>query len=65
MGESQLQPEEPKRTCIHCGKPLSAIGHARKNGAKHADWRSRRMHKACWKAIQPPRPRPKFFKKRW
>ena len=57
-------PKKPTRLCTHCGKPLSAIGHARKNGAKHADWHSRHMHKACWKAMQPARPRPKFFKKR-
>ena len=64
QSQCPLPPKEPKRVCTHCGKPLSAIGHARKNGAKHADWQSRHMHKACWKATQPARPRPKFFKKR-
>ena len=59
------QPKESTRVCTRCGMPLSAIGHARKNGANHADWHSRHMHKACWKAMQPANPRRnKFLKKK-
>ena len=35
--------------CEKCGKPLRAIGTARKNGKNHADWDSRNLHKKCWK----------------
>ena len=35
--------------CEYCGKPLKAIGTARKNGKKtHNDWESRKLHKKCW-----------------
>ena len=30
-----------------CGKPLVKIGNARKNGANHSDWGSRKYHKKC------------------
>ena len=35
--------------CEKCGKPLRAIGTARKNGKNHPDWDSRNLHKKCWK----------------
>ena len=52
--------------CLRCNKPLSAIGHARKNGAKHADWNKRLYHKKSWKAIQGTAlgAWPKFYKKK-
>ncbi len=35
--------------CEYCGKPLKAIGTARKNGKKtHNDWDTRKLHKKCW-----------------
>lgn len=40
-----------KRPCKYCGKPLTAIGNARKNGAQHRDWKSREYHKKCFKLI--------------
>ena len=46
----------PPRVCLRCGKPLQKIGRARKNGARHhGDWAARRLHKACWAAMQPKR----------
>lgn len=42
--------EKPeKKNCLHCGKPLVAIGNARKNGKNHKDWHNRDYHKKCWK----------------
>ena len=39
--------------CEYCGKPLKAIGTARKNGKKtHNDWDTRKLHKSCWKEEQ-------------
>jgi len=35
--------------CKICGKPLKAIGDARKNGKPQADWIGRKYHKQCWK----------------
>ena len=43
----------PRTMCLHCNKPLTAIGHARKNGAPHADWPTREYHKKCWKEVNP------------
>ena len=35
--------------CEYCGKPLKAIGTARKNGKKtHNDWDTRKLHKKCF-----------------
>jgi len=35
--------------CKKCGRPLKAIGTARKNGKKsHNDWDNRELHKRCW-----------------
>jgi len=34
--------------CSRCQKVLQAIGNSRKNGKKHDDWESRKMHKKCW-----------------
>ncbi len=36
-----------KCICRLCGKPLVKIGNARKNGANHSDWGSRKYHKKC------------------
>ena len=36
-----------KCICRLCGKPLVKIGNARKNGANHIDWNSRKYHKKC------------------
>lgn len=36
-----------KCICKLCGKPLVKIGNARKNGANHIDWGSRKYHKKC------------------
>ena len=36
-----------KCICKLCGKPLVKIGNARKNGANHSDWGSRKYHKKC------------------
>lgn len=45
-----------QRICIRCGKPLKKIGIARKNGVQHhGDWWARKLHKACWVAMQPKR----------
>ena len=46
-------PKPIKKTCDACGKPLQAIGAARRNGtARHRDWSSRRYHKQCYRAIR-------------
>ena len=37
--------------CVVCGGPLVPIGSHRRNGANHADWYGRNMHKQCWKAL--------------
>ena len=55
-------PEFQKRVCTHCGKHLQAIGTSRKNGKPHRDWKTRRMHKKCWKLTNPPRAR---YTRRW
>ena len=34
--------------CIVCNKRLRKIGLDRSNGAFHADWQTRRTHKACY-----------------
>tara|TARA_R110000782_G_scaffold20826_2_gene56453 strand:+ start:6918 stop:7151 length:234 start_codon:yes stop_codon:yes gene_type:complete len=34
--------------CNYCNKSLRAIGHARKGGADHKDWKERTLHKQCW-----------------
>ena len=39
------------RLCHECGTRLVPIGHARVNGAPHADWVTRRLHKGCWQRI--------------
>ena len=36
------------KLCGECFKPLVPIGHDRKNGASHADWKTRKYHKRCW-----------------
>ena len=41
----------PKGACRKCGRPLVPIGHARANGAGHADWGAREYHKKCWKEV--------------
>lgn len=40
-----------ERKCKKCGKSLVAIGHSRKNGKDHSDWKSRSYHKKCWKIL--------------
>lgn len=50
--------------CKLCGRPLVAIGTARVGGAKHRDWKRRPYHKACFKKLTPPKPKPKKFKPR-
>ena len=44
-----IKPVKPR--CAVCGKPISKIGSARANGANHADWAGRSLHKKCWKAM--------------
>jgi hypothetical protein len=39
-----------KGRCWSCGRVLPAIGSARANGAAHAEWHSRHLHKKCWRA---------------
>jgi hypothetical protein len=39
-----------KGRCWSCGGVLPAIGSARANGARHAEWHGRHLHKKCWKA---------------
>ena len=34
--------------CTRCQKVLQVVGNSRKNGKKHDDWESRKMHKKCW-----------------
>ena len=51
------KPVAPKahepRYCIHCRRPLQAVGHARKNGKRtHADWKGRKYHKRCLKLLR-------------
>ena len=36
-----------KCICRLCGKPHVKKGNARKNGANHIDWNSRKYHKKC------------------
>lgn len=38
--------------CHHCEKPLVPIGNARRNGASHDDWATRKYHKKCWRELQ-------------
>jgi hypothetical protein len=57
----------PKRSmlpCALCGKPLVPIGTARAGGAKHADWKRRKYHKACFKKLFPPKPKQAFKPRR-
>jgi len=52
-------------SCIRCGRPLQAIGRARRNGKQsHDDWTARRYHKQCWVALQPRSFKPRSFKPR-
>ena len=51
------KPVAPKahepRYCIHCRRPLQAVGHARKNGKRtHGDWKGRQYHKRCLKLLR-------------
>ena len=39
----------PARYCHMCDSKLVPIGHARKRGAPHKDWPTRKYHKKCWK----------------
>ena len=42
-----------KPLCQHCGKPLRAIGTARKGGVQHHDdWANRKNHKKCFKMLR-------------
>ena len=41
----------PDGFCLHCSGALQAIGFARRNGAPHLDWSSRKYHKKCWKEL--------------
>ncbi len=45
-----LKYKKQTRLCQRCGRPLVAIGIARKNGRPHHDWNSREYHKECFKA---------------
>ena len=44
---AQLHIEHAK-LCWHCGKKLVPVGHARRKGAAHVDWSTRKLHKKCW-----------------
>lgn len=35
-----------------CGKQIVPIGHDRKNGKNHPDWKNRKLHKECWVDIK-------------
>ena len=35
-----------KRTCVFCNKTLKPF---KKNGKSYPDWKSRDLHKTCWK----------------
>lgn len=39
------------KRCYWCGGGLVPIGHARMNGADHADWSLRKLHKKCFKEL--------------
>ena len=39
------------KLCCECFKPLVPVGNARENGASHADWKTRKYHKSCWKDL--------------
>jgi len=41
----------PDGYCLHCGIVLQAIGFARRGGAPHKDWSTRKYHKKCWKEL--------------
>ena len=51
VGRKNSQVKSRPRLCLSCGKPMQKIGHARKNGANHADGRWCKRHKACLKAM--------------
>lgn len=38
--------------CLRCKRKLVPIGSARKNGANHKDWNTRKYHKGCYKIIE-------------
>lgn len=40
-----------KRLCCACWSPMPPIGDARVNGAGHADWQGRYLHKSCWREL--------------
>lgn len=40
--------ECPRGKCEECGRPLVAVGFARKGGRAHPDWGTRKLHKRCW-----------------
>ncbi len=40
-----------RRLCAHCWRTMPPIGNARSNGAPHADWSTRFLHKACWSEL--------------
>ena len=42
---------EQVKLCWHCGKKLVPVGHARRNGAAHVDWSTRKVHKQCWREL--------------
>lgn len=49
---AKKQEEEKTKLCLHCNKPLVAIGTNRKNGAPHGDWDTRKYHKKCWADVK-------------
>jgi hypothetical protein len=43
---------QPKQMCVKCGKTMPAIGTARLRGKRtHGDWKSRTLHKKCWREL--------------
>ena len=49
---TQLATIKPKGKCAKCGKALVAVGKSRENGKDHRDWKTRSLHKKCWKEVQ-------------
>ncbi len=41
-----------KTRCWHCEGDMVAVGTSRCNGADHADWEERFLHKKCWKVLK-------------
>ena len=58
---TQLETIKPKGKCAKCGKALVANGSSRVNGKNHADWKTRSLHKKCWREFMADEARNAFM----